>query len=234
MNTVLDFVRSPDQVGRRNTLLESLAPLRAHVAGKRVLDFGASSGLSMSALCEIGACEVVGVEISAERVEVGRKLLAAYSNAQLLHTPDTTSIPIDSYSFDTVLCNAVMEHIPQPRDKHIQEMWRALKVGGVLIVNETPNKYLPLDYHTTKLWGVPWLPCKTAFNYARWRGRYKKDFGEWQGSGWRGVGYYEMKRNLPGARFLPEDSRLRHRILTALGLPASLLDPYPCWVLRKS
>ncbi|HEY8470975.1 MAG TPA: hypothetical protein VIL18_15095 [Longimicrobiales bacterium] len=32
---------------------------------------------------------------------------------------------------------------------------------------------------------------------------------------------------------IPERTHLRHRVLTALGLPASLLDPYPCWVLRR-
>jgi hypothetical protein len=48
------------------------------------------------------------------------------------------------------------------------------------------------------------------------------------------MGYYEMARAVPGPfTLLPEQSRVRHRVLSALRLPASLFDPYPTWVLQK-
>jgi hypothetical protein len=48
------------------------------------------------------------------------------------------------------------------------------------------------------------------------------------------MGYYEFTRCLS----LPytvehETTNARHRILRRLGLPSALLDPYPCYVVRK-
>ena len=80
---------------------------------------------------------------------------------------------------------------------------------------------------------VPWLPREVARRYAVARGRFRPD-GEWSSSGWRGLGYRELVRALGGPYTLvPERTRPRHRLLSALRLPASLLDPYPTWILRK-
>jgi SAM-dependent methyltransferase len=232
----LRCVGDPKERGRYRTLKETLAQHRALFAGRRVLDFGASHGPGICALMELGAAEVVGVEPVAEWVEAGQPILAAGGwgdRVRLLHVPDTRTLPFPDAHFDLVLVNAVLEHIPQPRGAHIREIWRVLRPGGHLLVNETPNKYLPKDVHTTGLWWVPWLPNEAARRYAVRRGRFRAD-GDWESSGWRGLGYYELVRALGTPyRLLPERSRPRHRLLTRLGLPASLLDPYPTWVLRK-
>ncbi|HEY8470974.1 MAG TPA: class I SAM-dependent methyltransferase [Longimicrobiales bacterium] len=128
-------------VGRYRTLLHTLSGLRQHFQGRRVLDYGASYGVSMCALLELSAERVVGVEIEESRVVEGRRILADYGDrAELLHTPDTTVLPFADREFDCVLCNAVLEHIPQPRDAHIREMWRVLRPAGVLIVNENAEQ----------------------------------------------------------------------------------------------
>src|SRR2546430_11162493 len=61
-----------------------------------------------------------------------------------------------------VLVNAVFGHIPQPRDAHIREIWRVLAPRGKLLVNETPNKYLPVDFHTLHLPLTNSLPSPVA------------------------------------------------------------------------
>jgi ubiquinone/menaquinone biosynthesis C-methylase UbiE len=228
-----DKPQHPD-VGRYRTLLHTLSDLREYFEGRRVLDFGASYGVSMCALLELGAARVVGVEIDESRVVEGRRILADYGDrAQLLHTPDTTALPFDDGEFDCVLCNAVLEHIPQPRDAHIREMWRVLRPGGVLIVNETPNKYLPVDFHTLHLPLTNWLPSRVAHRIGVALGRFDPARMDWASSGWRGLGWYELVAPISDWELIPERKRLRHRVLTALGLPASLLDPYPCWMLRR-
>jgi ubiquinone/menaquinone biosynthesis C-methylase UbiE len=219
--------------GRLNTLVETLAPLKHLFAGKRVLDFGASYGLSMVGLHHLGAGSVTGIEPDAERVTRGVALLAESGvPGKLLHVPDTARLPFPAGSFDFVLVNAVLEHIPQPRTRYIREMWRVVATGGVMLVNETPNKYLPLDYHTTGLMFVPWLSREVALRYALWRGK-THGTDHWESSGWRGLGHYELMKHLPDAKVEFPIERTRHRAFKALGLPAQLLDPYPTWIIRK-
>lgn len=217
-------------------LRDSFRGLRPWCRG-RVLDFGASFALSMLALRDLGIQDVDGVEVQGSRVRFGRRLLqeAGGDPSRLLHVPETQYLPYPTATFDTVLANAVLEHIPQPRTPYLKELWRVLKPGGHLIVTETPNRYLPFDYHTTHLWWIPWLPSRLARRYAIWRGRFRPDKA-WAFSGWRGLGYYELAGAFPRRSFevVQERSRLRHRVLRLLGLPASLLDPYPVWILRKT
>jgi len=222
---------------RFRTLVETLAAWKPLFAGRRILDFGASWGTSMVALLLLGSKEVIGVEPDGDRVKKGQAFLAEIAPSELLtllHTPETASLPFSEGEFDFVLVNAVMEHIPQPRDAYVRELWRVLSPGGHLMVNETPNKYFPKEVHTTHLWFNHCLPSRIAHRRAVRRGRFPATRTDWISSGWRGLGYYELTRSCPGYRLVPENSGVRHRILGRLGLPASLLDPYPTWVLRKA
>lgn len=236
MDVFLRCVDDANEQRRYQTLKQTLAAHRPLFAGRRVLDFGASHGPGICALMELGAAEVVGVEPVAEWVRAGQPVLAAGgwgARTRLIHVADTRRLPFADASFDLVLVNAVLEHIPQPRAPYIRELWRVLRPGGHLLVNETPNKYLPRDVHTTGLWWVPWLPREAARRYAVLRGRYRAD-GDWSSSGWRGLGWWELVRPLDGPwSLVPERTRPRHRLLGTLGLPASLLDPYPTWIVRK-
>jgi SAM-dependent methyltransferase len=229
------LIRDEVESLRYRTLLGSLQPYRQLFASKRVLDFGASSGLSMAALLMLGASHVTGIEPDVERVQRGRRLLSALqaeSRSNLIHVAETSKLPFPDSTFEFVLVNAVLEHIPQPRSRFIAELWRCVAEDGYLFVNETPNKYVPVDFHTTGgLWWVPWMPKNMARRYATWRGRWKGR--DWDTCGWRGLGYYELTSALPGHKLIPELTRLRHRLLHRLGLPSGLVDPYPVWVLQK-
>jgi SAM-dependent methyltransferase len=179
----------------------------------------------------------VGVEPDAARVERGTgiiKELGLSDRIVLKHTSSTDKLPFAEASFDVVFANAVLEHIPSPRTRFIQEMWRVLMPSGHLIINETPNKYLPIDFHTTGgLWFVPWLPKNLARHYAILRGRFGRD-KDWDHSGWRGIGYYEITKALGrNYRAIPEMSHRRHRFLAKLHLPPNLLDPFPLLIFQK-
>lgn len=226
----------PTEQERYRTLKATLAGVSDLVRGKRVLDFGCSVGLSVFALVELGATAVAGVEPDLERVVKGQQYLAQSGygqRASITHVADTRHLPFPNDAFGAVLANAVFEHVPQPRADYFREVGRVLAPGGHLIIFESPNKYLPKDYHTTGLWFVPWLPSGIAQRYAIWRGRFKPT-SDWVHSGWRGVGYYEIAAGLgQGFEAIPELSRSRHRLLHRLGLPPSLLDPYPQLIFRK-
>lgn len=226
----------PAEQERYRTLKETLSEFQEIVRGRRVLDFGCSVGLSVFALVELGASHVAGVEPELDRVQTGQRYLreAAYTTkASIDHVADTRHLPFPDASFDAVLANAVFEHVPQPRGPYLREVARVLAPGGHVIILESPNKYLPKDYHTTGLWFVPWLPSAIAKQYALWRGRFKPT-SDWVHSGWRGVGYYELAAGLgPDFAPIPELTRPRHRLLHRLGLPSGLLDPYPQLIFRK-
>lgn len=233
----LDYVKDdPIEEQRYRTLREVLSSFADLFTGRRVLDFGASYALSTCAILEVGAREVVGVEPDEARVLRGRRILrdlGYVDRATLEHVPDPRHLALQDASMDVVIANAVLEHIPQPRRPYLRELWRVLGSGGYLIINETPNKYLPVDFHTTGLWLVPWLPSAVARQYAVWRGRFSAET-DWASSGWRGVGFYEVAAALTGPyEYLPVQSHRRHRALTALGLPACLIDPYPTLIFRK-
>lgn len=233
---VLDLLPSETERARYSTLLAALSERRALFAKRRVLDFGASWGTSAIALARQGAAEVVGVEPSIARIEQGRALIAkvaANAKISLMHTPDTTALPFADGEFVFILANGVLEHIPQPRAPYLREIWRVLSPGGHFMVSETPNQYFPRDIHTTSLWFNHWLPSGIARRRAIRRGRFDARRTDWSTSGWRGVGYFELVRPLRDYRLIPETAKLRHRLLTALGIPASFIDPGPIWVFQK-
>jgi SAM-dependent methyltransferase len=153
--------------------------------------------------------------------------------ARLYHFSDTSCLPFKDDEFDFILANAVLEHIPQPRESYIRELWRILAKGGHMIINETPNKYFPKEMHTTGLWFNHWLPRDAAHRRAVRLGRFDPQRLDWSSSGWRGLGYFELISALGNYQLIPENSRFRHRLLTSIGFPASLFDPYPSWVLKK-
>jgi len=221
---------------RYETLRQTMLELRPLFEGKTVLDYGASYGLSACALIELGAKKVVGVEPDADRVTRGVDIIHAMglqAKVSLATMGYEAWLPFRDKSFQVVVANAVFEHIPQPRHAYLREVWRVLVPSGHLIINESPNKYFPHDAHTTRLWFVPWMPSDVARRWAIFRGRIAPD-QDWRTSGWRGVGYYEIVGAFDEPyRLIPETSRLRHRFLTSLGLPASLMDPYPTWIFQK-
>lgn len=228
---------NPVEKTRIATLRDALRLHAPLFAGKRVLDFGASQGLSAVVMTELGAQSVLGVEPDRDRVDMGIRMLAQAGlndRISLRHVPDTRTLPLPSASVEFILANAVFEHIPQPRDAYIRELWRVLAPHGVLLINETPNKYLPIDFHTLHLPLTNWLPSRLAHRIGVRTRRFSAERTDWAYSGWRGLGYYELTRAIPGQFTITHElTRIRHRALRVFGLPSGLLDPYPLYLISK-
>ena len=101
-----------------------------HVSEGRMLDIGCGNGSSMLVLRQYG-WSVEGIDFDEHSIAQAR---ARHLNAKV---GDLRMINYPTGSFDAILMNHVIEHIPNPVDL-LRECLRILKPGGVLVAL-TPN-----------------------------------------------------------------------------------------------
>jgi len=174
-------------------------------AGKRILDFGCGGGASTSILArELPDTSFVCVELDADLLSIAEARAAHYGfddRAELLVSPDPSALPPGIGQFDFISFSAVFEHLlPAERDPLLALVWSALKPGGVMFINQTPNRRSVMEYHTTG--GLPfinYLPDRLAGRYARVaskRGLHQMSWEELLRAGLRGASTAEVRRRL--------------------------------------
>ena len=143
----------------------------AELAGKRVLDFGCGAGASTMLLSRLlPRSEIVGVELMGDLLDVARGRLShyGYTNVSLRQSPDGGALPADLGTFDLVVMSAVYEHLlPAERQTIVAQLWRSLRPGGCLFLNQTPNLRFPIELHTTGLPLINYLPDAWTLMFAR-------------------------------------------------------------------
>jgi len=88
-----------------------------------------------------------------------------WDNSKLDIVSDITAIPVESNSFDNVLCSEVFQHLPNPIDA-LKELSRVLKTGGKLILTApfcSLTHFAPYHFYTGY----------NTYFYKKWM----KDFG---------------------------------------------------------
>jgi 2-polyprenyl-3-methyl-5-hydroxy-6-metoxy-1,4-benzoquinol methylase len=139
--------------------------------GKRLLDFGCGSGSSAVALASfLPRAEIIGVDLVEGNIPVARARARHYgvSNATFAISPNATELPPDIGTFDFIVLSAVYEHLlPEERVILMPKLWALLRPEGILFINQTPHRYYPLEYHTTGLPLLNYLPARLAFWSAR-------------------------------------------------------------------
>lgn len=110
------------------------------VRGLRVLDAGCGHGYYFMGLA-LGGAQVTGVDLSPGDVGKGSRMArrlglgeeAAGSARACYLAGSLTALPFADGSFDLVICNSVLEHIPED-GRALGEMYRVLRPGGRLIL----------------------------------------------------------------------------------------------------
>ncbi|MEU4451376.1 class I SAM-dependent methyltransferase [Nocardioides sp. NPDC023903] len=120
------------------------------------------------------------------------QLSSAY--APLDYVCDITDIPVDDGRFDRVICNQVLEHVPEP-EKAIAELYRVLKPGGRIFLSAPlffAEHQKPYDFFRYTQFSLRKMFEETGFEIARmnWLEGY---FGTVAYS------YQMMAKNLPAS-----------------------------------
>lgn len=134
-----------DAVGRLNVLHKIYSPagretlLAAGLAeGMRVADFGCGSGTMTRMLASLvgPSGSATGIDIHAAQLEQARilALVDGLANTTFV-TADACETGLPQNQFDLVYCRFLLLHLLDPASC-LQEMWRVLKPGGILVVED--------------------------------------------------------------------------------------------------
>jgi 2-polyprenyl-3-methyl-5-hydroxy-6-metoxy-1,4-benzoquinol methylase len=139
---------------------------RARFEGATVLDFGCGSGASTVVLARMfPAATVVGVELVQEFLTIAeaRAHHHGLDHVSFVHSPRPSELPAGLDHPDVVVLNGVYEHLlPHERPNLLGALWTHLLPGGVLFIDETPNRWFPVESHTTGLPLLNYLPDRMA------------------------------------------------------------------------
>lgn len=104
----------------------------------RVLDVGTGSALIPIELCTRAQdVAVEAIDLAGHMLALAeRNVLRAGLGARIaLSRRDAKATGWQAGTFDTVVSNSIVHHIPEPADA-LAEMWRLLRAGGVLFVRD--------------------------------------------------------------------------------------------------
>ena len=124
----LDFARANGFDAR---LAEPRQPLR-------FLDVGTGTALIPIELCSRQiACRVIAIDLAAEMLKLADLNIAkaGFANAIQAERIDAKQMPYATGSFDAVISNSIVHHIPEP-SAVFAEMARVLQHGGLLFVRD--------------------------------------------------------------------------------------------------
>lgn len=108
---------------------------------------------------DISACMLAWNATSVENCDIQTSIPGAFFC-------DLTAIPRPDSSYDSILCNAVLEHVPDP-EAVMAEFSRLLPSGGHLVVSVPflqPFHPTPFDFRRFTRQGVEQLAQKNGFN----------------------------------------------------------------------
>jgi 2-polyprenyl-3-methyl-5-hydroxy-6-metoxy-1,4-benzoquinol methylase len=107
-------------------------------AAQRVLDLGCAEGAFAATVKERTGAEVWGIEVSPEAAEHAKavidRVLVGDANERIAELPDA--------SFDTIICNDVLEHLVDPAAT-LRQLVPKLKPGGVVVASIPNIRFLP-------------------------------------------------------------------------------------------
>ena len=129
------------------------------VDGLRVLDLGCGHGALSVHIAELGAAQVVGVDLDEERIEFAEENLERdfpqFRECIQFRCQDVADLDLDDH-FDLIVTKDSFEHI-EDLPGLVDDLHRMLKPGGILAAGFSPLFYSPFGDHARFELKVPWL-----------------------------------------------------------------------------
>ncbi len=137
----IQFVNELEKLYRRG-VLSATSPR----SQQWILDNGCGSGGVVSALADFGY-RVCGVDIDADALALAQRRPAQSPHKRTFLRGDSLTLPFREASFDVILCKSVLEHVPD-KMRYLQEVYRALRSGGVFFASFIPNAWWIIECHS--------------------------------------------------------------------------------------
>ena len=111
------------------------------IRGCRILDIGTGTGIvALEFAKRVGKeGKVIGIDISESMLNIARNKAKKYSIDNIkFDVGSFTNIPLNNESVDVIISSAALHHVePHKKLKAFSEMWRVLKYGGKLTINDS-------------------------------------------------------------------------------------------------
>lgn len=137
---------------RARRIIEELNPEN----GQRIIDLGCGTGYYLFLLSNLGLkLKVTGFDYDGEAINEAKS--SAYGKNIEIVTGDLHEMPFKDKSFDKAVMSEVLEHV-EDDEKVLQEVYRILKPGGVLVISapsiDYPFLWDPVNWILQHFFGV--------------------------------------------------------------------------------
>jgi SAM-dependent methyltransferase len=171
------FVRTLNYHTNMVPWIESVFPL----AGASVLEIGCGAGAATIAMAQrCGHVDAFDIDQSSLNQARHRLVSVGARNVDFHRLDPDWAQPdrIEQYRgqmqrlYDVILLPAVLEHMQlHERLSVLKTTWEHLRVDGIVVIYDTPNRLHPFDEHSFRLPFFHWLPDDLALLYASYSPR---------------------------------------------------------------
>ena len=146
------FSYAKEGYGKRFRIIRNIISTYSEIAGKKILDIGCGTGGIVAGFAEEKNTDVWGVDSNAHYIAALRNFFDQEGVPAHFMQGDAQKLPFSDSTFDIVVCNDVMEHVPSP-DLLFSEIHRILKQKGVVFFS-THNRYSPRWFFSDPHFGL--------------------------------------------------------------------------------